>query len=132
MDPEPYTINQVIVAMCPAIDRSDWRTAGAILSLNVFRLVPDGLTFDEWQVRVAELRALANRDGGPDRDGVLDWLDRELPGLMAAIPARGRGEFAWGVILIMIRDPETPIGGGRRRRRGRRRTKRGSGQPPSQ
>jgi hypothetical protein len=119
-DREPYTIMQVIAAMLPAIDRSEWSAAGAVLGMALYNLVPDGLTFDEWQARVDHLDALINRPEGVDHEGVLVWLDQELPPLMGTVPVNRRTEFAQGVIRNRIRDSGMFLDD----RRGRRRTRR--------
>ena len=55
---------------------------------------PDDLIWDEWVVRLRDLKELVNER---DDEAVLGWYDRHYPRCMKLIPARRRERFLEGV-----------------------------------
>ena len=118
-DLEPYTVEQVAAAVFGAIEpTSDYYSGGELLALALFRLLPEGVSPDEWRGRLDGLDALVKRSEGPDEQGVLAWLDRELLPIMRCIPAKERIAFVRGVIGIGLLDGKATV----TEHRGRRRT----------
>jgi hypothetical protein len=119
LDFERYTVEQVAAEILHVIERkSDHFIAGSILALSRFRILPEGVTPDEWRGRLDALDAFVLRSEGPDEQGALGWLDRELMPIMRRIPAKERIAFVRGVIDIVLtfHGPRTASELGRRRR----------------
>jgi hypothetical protein len=102
-------------------DSSSCYRAGKALTAFLFSVLPEGVEPDDWDARYAAFVATFRDSDGADVGLVLDWLDRELPGVMRIVPAAGRGEFAKGVIALMLPEAHVPRDPGPRR--GRRRTR---------
>jgi hypothetical protein len=102
-------------------EKSSYYEGGKVLTAFLFSVLPDGVDPDDWDARYAGFIEAMNTPGGADADQALAWLDRELPGIMEAIPTVGRLEFVKGVMALVLREPGSPIEprpfGGRRRTR---------------
>ncbi|MGO9462681.1 MAG: hypothetical protein ACLQVF_00760 [Isosphaeraceae bacterium] len=123
-DLEPYTVEQVASEIVRIGNGSDngWEGAGGLLGLTLFRLLPPGLSPEGFRVRVEELDSLLKRPDGPDRDGVIDWLNRVLPWWADIVPIKERLAFIGGLARIRLASHvrETEKLGSRRRTHVRR------------
>jgi hypothetical protein len=97
MDVKPYTVDEVLPVLlrkCEEVVIDDGggsgsqafahHHAGKFLGLCLWRLVPDGVTFEEWDRRLREVR------DGSDIPAAVAWFERELPRLIQPIPPKHR------------------------------------------